>query len=132
MRPRGRTTGRRTVSSGGQGVALGLTVKQTRQVIAAASARGESAGLLAALSRPGELSSSPLMEDHTLSRSLLLGLVVLIAFPANGGERGIKEVARELVLPISTTYRYVHTLHAVGLLERNPRSRRYRRSHELG
>ncbi|HXA55200.1 MAG TPA: helix-turn-helix domain-containing protein [Solirubrobacteraceae bacterium] len=132
MRSRGRATRQATVGSSGRGVSLGLTAAQVGQVIAEATARADSAGPLAGLSQPGELSRSPLVEDRTMSRSLLFGLVVLIAFPADGGDRGVKEMARELDLPISTTYRYVHTLHAVGLLEQGPRSRRYRRSHKLG
>ena len=115
-----------------RGVSLGLTAEQVASVIAAATAAGtESANLLAGLAAPGELATSPLLEDRTVSRSLLFGLVVLISFPADGGERGIKEVAHELELPTSTTHRYAHTLLAVGLLEQDPRSRRYRRAARL-
>ncbi|MGA2166141.1 MAG: helix-turn-helix domain-containing protein [Solirubrobacteraceae bacterium] len=112
-----------------RGVSLGLTAEQVASVIAAASAAGEqSANLLAVLAAPGELTTSSLIDDRTVSRSLLFGLVVLISFPADGSDRGIKEVAAELDLPTSTTHRYAHTLLAIGLLEQDPRSRRYRRS----
>ena len=112
-----------------RGVSLGLTAEQVASVIsAAATTSAESANLLAGLAAPGELTSSPLLEDHTVSRSLLFGLIVLISFPASGADRGIKEVAAELDLPTSTTHRYAHTLLAVGLLEQDPRTRRYRRS----
>jgi hypothetical protein len=112
-----------------RGVSLGLTAEQVASVIAAAGAAGaESANLLAGLAAPGELSTSSLIDDRTVSRSLLFGLVVLISFPADGSDRGIKEVAAELDLPTSTTHRYAHTLLAIGLLEQDPRSRRYRRS----
>lgn len=111
-----------------RGVSLGLTPEQVAEVIAAVSAaRGGSAGLLAGLERPRELVASQLLADPTVSRSLLLGLAVLIAFPADGGARGIRAVAQELGLPTSTTYRYVHTLVAAGLLEQHARTRRYRR-----
>jgi IclR helix-turn-helix domain len=109
-------------------VSLGLTASQVAQVLAGADADAESGALLAALARPAELTSSPLVNDRKVSRSLLFGLVVLICFPANGSERGVKEVAQELDLPTSTTHRYIHTLHAVGLLERDSRTRRYRRA----
>jgi hypothetical protein len=110
------------------GISLGLTVEQVASVIAAASAAGtESASLLAGLAAPGELTASSLLDDRTISRSLLFGLVVLISFPADGSDRGIKEVAAELDLPPSTAHRYAHTLLAIGLLEQDPRSRRYRR-----
>jgi DNA-binding MarR family transcriptional regulator len=96
-------------------------------VIAAASTAGaKSASLLAGLARPGELTASPLLDDRTMSRSLLFGMVVLISFPADGSDRSIKEVADELDLPTSTTYRYIHTLLAAGLLSQDPRTRRYR------
>jgi len=112
-----------------QGVSLGLTVEQVASVIAAASAAGEEgANLLAGLAAPGELTASSLIDDRTVSRSLLFGLVVLISFPADGSDRGVKEVAAELDLPTSTTHRYAHTLLAVGLLQQDPRSRRYRRA----
>jgi hypothetical protein len=115
-----------------RGVSLGLTAQQVASVIAAASAAGsDNANLLPGLAAPGQLTRSPLLDDRTVSRSLLLGLVVLSSFPVDGSDRGIKEVARELDLPTSTTHRYAHTLHAVGLLAQDPRTHRYRRSMSL-
>ena len=66
------------------------------------------------------------MEDRRLSRSLLAGLLVLSCFPADGDYLGIAELARMLRMNTSTTHRYVTTLLAVGLLERDPATRRYR------
>ena len=66
------------------------------------------------------------MEDRRLSRSLLSGLLVLSCFPADGGYLGIAELARMLDMNTSTTHRYVTTLLAVGLLERDSATRRYR------
>ncbi len=115
-----------------RGLSLGLTPEQVADVIAAVSAAsGEGAGLLAGLARPRELVAARLLADPTVSRSLLLGLAVLIAFPADGGTRGIREVAQDLDLATSTTHRYVHTLLAAGLLEQDARTRRYRRAHGL-
>jgi IclR helix-turn-helix domain len=116
-----------------RGVSLGLTAEQVASVIAAATAPGGSddATLASGLAAPGQLTRSPLLDNRTVSRSLLLGLVVLSSFPADGSDRGIKEVAQELDLPTSTTHRYAHTLHAVGLLEQDHRTRRYRRSTSL-
>ncbi len=117
------------VGLSGRGVSLGLTAEQVASVIAAATAAGtDSATLLAGLAAPGQLTTSPLLDDRTVSRSLLFGLVVLVSFSADGTERGIKEVALELDLPTSTTHRYAHTLRAIGLLEQDPRTRHYRRS----
>jgi DNA-binding MarR family transcriptional regulator len=69
----------------------------------------------------------PLLNDETLSRSTLRALLVLAVIPANGPERELTEIARDVGLPLSTTHRYVATWRALGLLERQPRSRRYRR-----
>ncbi len=66
------------------------------------------------------------MEDRRLSRSLLSGLLVLVLLPDRGGYLGIAELARMLDMNTSTTHRYVTTLLAVGLLERDPATRRYR------
>ncbi|HLM87396.1 MAG TPA: helix-turn-helix domain-containing protein [Solirubrobacteraceae bacterium] len=66
------------------------------------------------------------MDDRRLSRSLLSGLLVLSCFPADGRSLGIAELARILAMNTSTTHRYVTTLLAVGLLERDPATRRYR------
>ncbi len=66
------------------------------------------------------------MEDRRLSRSLLSGLLVLSCFPPDGGYMGIAELARVLGMNTSTTHRYVTTLLAVGLLERDAATRRYR------
>jgi hypothetical protein len=113
----------------GQEIPLGLTAQQVRRVIAEAAAGASSAEQLPGLVQPKELMSSPLLDDRQVSRSLLFGLVVLISFPADGSERGVKELARELEAPVSTTYRYIYTLFRAGLLEKNPRSHRYRRAH---
>jgi len=51
---------------------------------------------------------------------------VLSCFPTEGGFLGIAELARMLDMNTSTTHRYVTTLLAVGLLERDPATRKYR------
>jgi len=64
--------------------------------------------------------------DRRLSRSLLRGLSILTAFAASGEERGIVELSRDLGMSASTAHRYALTLVELGLLERCPRSRKYR------
>ena len=66
------------------------------------------------------------MEDSRLSRSLLAGLLMLASFPTDGSYLANAEIARMLGMNPSTTHRYVSTLVAVGLLERDPSTRRYR------
>jgi hypothetical protein len=67
-----------------------------------------------------------LQGNRRLSRSLLAGLLVLSCFTPDGPELGIKEISEQLGLNSSTVHRYVATLLAAGLLERDPDTRRYR------
>lgn len=67
-----------------------------------------------------------LQENRRLSRSLLAGLLVLSCFPQEGVDMGIKDISEQLELNTSTVHRYVLTLVAAGLLERDPDTRRYR------
>ena len=70
---------------------------------------------------------SPLeVVDRRLSRSLLLGLRLLSCFPADGAYLSNTEVAVKCDMNLSTAHRYVSTFVVVGLLERDPASRRYR------
>jgi hypothetical protein len=64
--------------------------------------------------------------DPRMSRSLLRGLSLLAGFGPDGAERGIVELAQDLGMSPSTAHRYAHTLVEVGLLERCPRTRKYR------
>jgi hypothetical protein len=64
--------------------------------------------------------------DPRLSRSLLRGLSILTCFGPDGGTRGIVELARHLGMSPSTTHRYASTLVELGLLERCPKTRKYR------
>jgi DNA-binding MarR family transcriptional regulator len=67
-----------------------------------------------------------LAESPRLSRSLLLGLLVLASLPGDGSSLAVSDVAAALGMSPSTTHRYMTTLLAVGLLEQDPRTRRYR------
>jgi IclR helix-turn-helix domain len=64
--------------------------------------------------------------DTRLSRSLLRGLSLLTGFGPDGEERGIVELADDLGMSPSTAHRYALTLVELGLLERCPRTRKYR------
>jgi hypothetical protein len=65
-------------------------------------------------------------ENPRLSRSLLRGLAMLTCFGPDGRERGIVELARDLGMSPSTAHRYALTLVELGLLERCPKTRKYR------
>lgn len=69
---------------------------------------------------------STLMEDRSLSHSLLIGLQVLTCFPLDGTERGVAEVAKQLEMNNSTVHRYMSTLMRIGLLEQDTYTRLYR------
>jgi hypothetical protein len=64
--------------------------------------------------------------DPRMSRSLLRGLSILTCFGSDEHERGIVELATQLGMSPSTAHRYALTLVEVGLLERCPRTRKYR------
>jgi len=64
--------------------------------------------------------------DARLSRSLLRGLSLLTGFGPDGQQRGIVELADDLGMSPSTAHRYALTLVELGLLERCPRTRKYR------
>ncbi len=72
----------------------------------------------------GYLPSGP--SDPRLSRSLLRGLSLLTCFGPNGAARGIVEIAHDAGMSPSTAHRYAATLVELGLLERDPKSRKYR------
>jgi DNA-binding MarR family transcriptional regulator len=115
-------------------VVIELTKTQVDQVIRTAGQGGTMSVLLSALKDhhwtlsidSADWSYPAQMDDRRLSRSLLSGLLVLSCFPSDGSYLGIAELARMLDMNTSTTHRYVTTLLAVGLLERDSVTRRYR------
>ena len=60
------------------------------------------------------------------SQSLERGLAILSSFRSARPLLGVSELAREVGLGRSTTHRYVATLAALGYLEQDPATRRYR------
>ncbi|HEY2397598.1 MAG TPA: helix-turn-helix domain-containing protein, partial [Solirubrobacteraceae bacterium] len=129
-----RRPARSAEASGADNVTIELSKAQVDQVVRAAGQGGTMSVLLSAVRDPDwtlsldseEWSYPAQMEDRRLSRSLLSGLLVLSCFPQDGGYLGIADLARMLDMNTSTTHRYVTTLLAVGLLERDPSTRRYR------
>ena len=62
--------------------------------------------------------------DHSISQSVVTSLLLLSAFQGNE-ERSIADVAAELGISKTTTYRYMKTWVVVGVLEQD-RTRKYR------
>jgi hypothetical protein len=119
-------------------VSISLSAVQVDEVMRAA-AHGGSPGiatLIAALrdepagrslaKAAADRARRPHPDDRRLSRSLLRGLSLLACFGPDGAERGIVELARELGMSPGTAHRYAVTLVELGLLERCPRTRKYR------
>jgi hypothetical protein len=109
-------------------VVIELNAAQVAQVASAANSAGVSA--FVADIDPDRLRAAvrPLLDDPLYSDSFLKGLLVLAAFPADGRRLTLSEVDAQFEWSLSTTHRYVRTLVAVGMVEQDPGSRRYRRA----
>ncbi|HEX4467687.1 MAG TPA: helix-turn-helix domain-containing protein [Solirubrobacteraceae bacterium] len=112
----------------GSDISIELTRSQIDRILRRAAEGEGVSGLLRGLSDKGDLTSNyrELADSPRLSRSLLLGLLVLASFPSDGSPLAVTDVASRLGMSPSTTHRYMTTLLAVGLLEQDPRTRRYR------
>jgi DNA-binding MarR family transcriptional regulator len=113
---------------GDTAISIELTRSQIGQIVREASDEDHVHQLVQGLGQRNDISKRylELAESPRLSRSLLLGLLVLACFPADGSSLAVSDVAERLTMSPSTTHRYMTTLLAVGLLEQDPRSRRYR------
>jgi hypothetical protein len=113
------------------GISITLSRSQVNQVLSQAKHERGVAGALSGLTDHARLAEAyrSIDEDGPLiSRSLLTGLIVFSCFPEDGRTLGINELAGILGLGTSTAFRYVTTLVAAGLLERDPKTRRYYRA----
>jgi DNA-binding MarR family transcriptional regulator len=110
------------------GISIQLTKAQVQRVARDAARRDDVVGLLRGMADNGSLAAryQALADTPRLSRSLLLGLLVLGCFSSDGSGLAVTDVAGKLGMSPSTTHRYISTLLAVGLLDQDPRSRRYR------
>jgi hypothetical protein len=108
-----------------------LSQAQLDHILRDVSGSGSVSLALAGLSDLGAAvaRAQPLLEDSRLSRSLMLGVLLLAAFPSDGSYIGNSALADALDLSASTTHRYVSTLLALGLVERDAVTRKYRITH---
>lgn len=116
-----------------QVVSIVLSRNQVDQIVRAVLGEGSRSSPHAVLNvHDGHLTQAlsqryrDLQGNRRLSRSLLAGLMVLSCFSLGDADLGIKEISERLGLNSSTVHRYVATLLAAGLLERDPDTRRYR------
>jgi len=109
-------------------ITIELTRPQVDRIVRESSNGRGISSLLRGLAGSDTLASryEALAESPRLSRSLLLGLLVLASFPDDGGSLAVSDVAAALGMSPSTTHRYMTTLLAVGLLDQDPHTRRYR------
>jgi hypothetical protein len=111
-----------------EGIVVELSPSQVDRVVRAASEGGSMSVLLSGLENVrGAIEAQPAQfNDSRLSSSLLAGLMLLASFPTDGSYLGNAQLARMLGMNVSTVHRYLQTLVAVGLVERDPSTRRYR------
>jgi hypothetical protein len=116
------------VMSGDREVVIELSSAQVDRVLRQAVGSGNMSIVLSGLDDLRSTLETPprQLADQRLSRSLLCGLLVLAAFPADGGYLGNADLARSLDINMSTAHRYIQTLLAVGLIEQHPGTRKYR------
>ncbi len=108
------------------GISIQLTRTQVDQIVRRATDTEGVASILQGFAERGLASNyAALATSPRLSRSLLLGLLVLACFPSDGDALAVTDVAASLGLSPSTTHRYMSTLLAAGLLEQDPRTRHY-------
>jgi hypothetical protein len=107
-------------------IAVELSRSQIQEIVRAASQRAGGGSLFAVLRESSRIDISAVARTNPkLSSSLLTGLAVLGVFPRDGSSLSNTEVARALNIGANTAYRYVATLRAVGLVRRDPSTRRY-------
>jgi hypothetical protein len=106
-------------------VLIELSPDQLSQVARAAAEGGHVSLLLSGLDQARDALAAGL-DYSRLSSSLLCGLLILASFPADGSYMSITELSRLTGRTMGTTHRYVATLLAVGLLERDSVTREYR------
>jgi hypothetical protein len=126
----------RATAAGGEGprhrqVTIALSPAQVNRVVSDLHGTGgptpSPPDLDALRSVVGSHTSAPQpFEGGRLSKALLCGLLVLSCLPSDGSYVGVKEVGAWAGLAPSSAHRYLRTLVAAGVVERNPASRKYK------
>jgi predicted transcriptional regulator len=111
----------------GRGLTIELSAEQVRTIVQRASGVTSEGTPDLAIAIPSLRGVLVDQARRDISYALARGLLVLAAFPADGGTRGLTEVAEGLGMTTSTVHRCLNTLVLAGLLERDGETRRYRR-----
>lgn len=72
-----------------------------------------------------DLLNDPEFHDRSISQTLIVSLLILSAFHGDVEQR-VTDLARELAISQATIVRYLKSWTAVGVLEQNPATRKYR------
>jgi DNA-binding MarR family transcriptional regulator len=116
----------------GVSVTIELSQAQIDQILREVTGAPPISVLMQGIADAREVLASISLEcDTGLSRSLLIGLAMLAAFPTDGSYIRNSEMAAVLAVTPSTAHRYISTLVAVGLVERDPTTRCYRLARAL-
>jgi hypothetical protein len=115
-------------------ITIALTDDQLAHVMKGLSQRDTLAGLATDVDLAAAVADSlDETEAEALgSHSLVRGLRILAALPSDGGELELAGLARALQMAPSTVHRYLQTWIACGVVQRDERSRRYKRSSRGG
>jgi hypothetical protein len=105
-----------------------LSASQVGEVVQAAAEGGQVSTVISGVANMREaFAAAPeMLDNERLSGSLLTGLMLLASFPSDGSYMGTAKLSRISGVSQSTVHRYVSTLVAVGLLERDVDTRKYR------
>jgi hypothetical protein len=114
-----------------QPLRIELSQAQVDEVMRRVSVSGDISMVLSGFADAGLIwaSNPEILDDTRLSRSLLLGLFVMAAMPADGSYVGCSHIARTLGMTSGSAHRYLSTLVAAGLVARDPTTRKYRLAH---
>src|ERR1700689_3127675 len=112
-------------------ILLELSRAQVAEIVRSASESDELSVLFSAMHGSHNAMASAYkrmaVADSNVSATLVTGLFVLAAFPADGALMGNAEIAKALEMNPSTVHRYISTLVFAGLLRKQPDSRKYGR-----
>ena len=104
-----------------------LSPGQVQGVISSAADSDSAAALMLGLGALRNVFTDSL-ENQRLSKSLVQGLWILLCFPQDGSSIRLAALAQATGISPSNVHRYVITLVAAGLVERDPQTHEYRLS----
>ena len=110
-------------------ISLGQAERIVQQVVGSEGTGSSLVRLLLALGGRdrvvmADLLNDPQVNNRLMSQNVIVSLLVLSAL--HGGERRVTDIADDLGISRATAVRYLKTWVAVGILEQDRSSRRYR------